>query len=324
MTEEELLGSGMARWRSDERRERVDKMQKDWVLEDPFLPWPDVKALIQARRAAILLEKEAESQQDAEDDLENYFSEEDEAMESEEDDEEEEQGLSPYERWIPGEFLDITTGYADMQLFFDSAASPPAIPSTFLPSSPSPSSPSFVALSQPFPSLAVLLWHADWAAASFQLRDQIRSEFLDSKLAKSTAFLSLNVTASFDNHRAALAKVMYRPTTRKDDSKPYLKSGEKWPCVSVFEPPLMAPVSHFEGSEAFAKLRAFLSERGALREKEGKEKEGKEKEGEQEGEKEKAFVAFMQHQRQQRERDRVERQEAKAKRREERRLSRER
>jgi hypothetical protein len=77
----------------------------------------------------------------------------------------------------------------------------------------------------------------------------------------------VDVTATAANEALAYEKVMSKNQPwRKGGRKllPVLKSGEKWPAVSVLVPPSMQPLETFEGAAAGERLMGALAERGLL------------------------------------------------------------
>jgi hypothetical protein len=71
---------------------------------------------------------------------------------------------------------------------------------------------------------------------------------------------------------------MAAPTSQKQDAKPVLKSGAKWPAITLHTPPILQPTRLFEGADACRDLQKYLVEAEELLQPETVEEEAEDAE----------------------------------------------
>jgi hypothetical protein len=71
---------------------------------------------------------------------------------------------------------------------------------------------------------------------------------------------------------------MAAPTSQKQDAKPVLKSGAKWPAITLHTPPILQPTRLFEGADACRGLQKYLVEAEELLQPEAVEEEAEDAE----------------------------------------------
>ncbi len=62
------------------------------------------------------------------------------------------------------------------------------------------------------------------------------------------------------NEAAALQRVMAMPASRKDSARPSLRSGHKWPALTLHVPPALHHVAYFADAGAVTELRCATYE----------------------------------------------------------------
>jgi hypothetical protein len=121
------------------------------------------------------------------------------------------------------------------------------------------------------PALGVVSWHADWcepcrdaAAQLGQLAAALQQQHPGSgSSSSSVAFFTLDVEASSANTAFALEKVMKKPESRRAGAKPLLRSGAKFPCITLHQLPSLQPVATLAGPDAVRELQQALREHAA-------------------------------------------------------------
>ncbi|PRW34073.1 cobalamin synthesis P47K [Chlorella sorokiniana] len=138
----------------------------------------------------------------------------------------------------PGSVHNVAYGAAELQQSFDAAAA--RLAQTGGP-----------------PVLGVVSWHAAWCepctTAAAALRQLAAAH-------PAAAFFTLDVEGSAANTAFALEKVMRKPESRRAGAKPVLKSGDKFPCITLHYLPSLQPVQTLAGSGAIEALQAALRE----------------------------------------------------------------
>ncbi|KAK9817275.1 hypothetical protein WJX72_012139 [[Myrmecia] bisecta] len=127
----------------------------------------------------------------------------------------------PFPAWMPGRVLEISGGAAQVQGVLDSMQQP----------------------------LAVINWHAAWCQpcqALVPALDRLAGQH------PQVAFLQLDVVSTPENRALALEKVVVRRDSRRQGSymRPQLKSANKFPCLSVHQPPSLQMIELCEGEPA--------------------------------------------------------------------------
>eukprot|EP00892_Ulva_mutabilis_P002327 jgi/Ulvmu1/12095/UM084_0020.1 len=151
------------------------------------------------------------------------------ALMPQEDDEEEELDVEEAQ-WMPGEVLDVYAGGAELTSLLDAACD------------------------MGLRAVAVL-WHAPWIEASVAAEAAVAAAAAAHPHAMC---LCLVVDASSDNKRFAMEQVMAPSKSARRGALPVLKSGGRWPCITVHEPPLLQPAATFKGDAAAADLLLHL------------------------------------------------------------------
>ncbi|EFJ42055.1 hypothetical protein VOLCADRAFT_97965 [Volvox carteri f. nagariensis] len=195
---------------------------------DPFLPWPDIRDIMDAGGDEEEEEEEGEDEeeQDGEEDEEEGFEEEEEIGDD-----------GPVGRWEPGVVLeDLTEGAAELQRLLDETEQP----------------------------AVVVLWHAPWAAASREAEAGLAALAVRHP---QLVFVQLDVTASQANEALAVGgcRLMVLPSSRRSDARPTLRDGSKWPALTLHVPPGsgLQYEAYFAGPSALADLRSELLRRQA-------------------------------------------------------------
>eukprot|EP00887_Chlorella_sp_A99_P008139 scaffold12.g8139.t1 len=104
---------------------------------------------------------------------------------------------------------------------------------------------------------AAVSWHAGWSEACAAAA---RGALSLAAAHPGAAFYLLDVEISAPNTALALEKVMLRPESRRPGAKPGLKSGEKWPCLTLHYAPSLQPAACFCGLQAVERLGEALRE----------------------------------------------------------------
>jgi hypothetical protein len=135
--------------------------------------------------------------------------------------------------WVPGEVLTVTTGAAHLQKVLDGLDAGAA---------------------------AAVFWHASWCEPSVSARaalPEIAAAF------PGAAIISLDVGRTVANSVVAREKVLEHAAARRKGAKPILRSGGRFPCVTLHAPPSLQPLEELAGEGALARLRAALAAAGA-------------------------------------------------------------
>jgi hypothetical protein len=103
----------------------------------------------------------------------------------------------------------------------------------------------------------VVSWHAPWSEACSEAASALSAA---ATAHPGAAFFSLDVEASPANTALALEKVMRKPESRRVGAKPALRSGERFPCITLHYLPSLQPWATLAGPAAVQQLHHALAE----------------------------------------------------------------
>ncbi|CAD7698707.1 unnamed protein product [Ostreobium quekettii] len=218
-----------------------EEMKAVKTLDDPFNVWPSIEELLDYDEEEDEESESDDGEGEDDDDSEEQSHEDeepqvgndgalDELAQSREASSTVEREVATPERWRPGSVMDVEGGGRDAQRLLDEATT----------------------------DLAIIQWHADWyqdsAAASKRL-DCFATENSD------VLFMRIDVTSNEDNRALAMEKVTRRSDSRRRGAHPVLKSGERFPCVTIHQPPSLQPVRAISGEGCTRDLEQLLHQR---------------------------------------------------------------